>query len=135
MIFRDSELLFRGSKERLKRNVAKQGGTFPAPGTFRILWRSPYFKYGLSFRMTGFYQTTENGIRIRYRFRPAVTTALWVSIPMLFLLTFAAWEIRDGNGQSAAAVFLFSFLYPSVAAWQFVSCHKTMVRFFNIATQ
>ena len=135
MIFVEEELLFQGSKERLKRNISKKEGEFLSPGHFRMLWRSPYFKWGLSFRMTGRYETTEDGIRIRYYFRPTVMTVLWTAIPTLFLLTFAAWEIRDGNGQSAMAVFLFSLLYPTVAVWQFFGCYKIMRRFFGIATQ
>ena len=135
MIFREQELLFRGSKERLKRNISKKEGDFPAPGRFRMLWRSPYFKWGLSFRMAGCYETTEHGIRVVYQFRPTAATVLWVAIPMLLLLSFAAWEIRNGNMESAVSVSLFSLLYPMVALWQFWYCFKDMRRYFGTVTQ
>ena len=135
MIFREQELLFQGSKERLKRNISKKEGDFPAPGQFRMLWRSPYFKWGLSFRMTGRYHNTGYGIRILYRFRPTIATVLWVMIPVLFLLSFAAWEIRSGNMESAVAVSLFSLLYPMAALWQFSYCVKAMHRYFSTVTQ
>ena len=134
MIFRDSELLFRGSKERLKRNVAKQGGTFPAPGKFRILWRSAYFKWALSYRMTGQYEKTEVGFRITYRFLPSAATLLWTALPIVYLLSFALWELKDGNVDSAVAVSVFSMMYPAVVVWQFLHCHKKMRRYFEIAT-
>lgn len=134
MIFRDSELLFRGSLERLKRNVTKQGGSFPDPGTFRMVWRSPYFRWGLSFRMCGRYEKTEEGYRIRYRFLPTVVTALWTGVPVVLLWYYVFWDIRNG-GEGAAAVALFSVMYPAVALWQFVSCHKIMKRYFGVATQ
>ncbi len=134
MIFRDSELLFQGSKERLKRNVSKHGGTFPAPGNFRMLWRSNYFKWGLSFRMTGRYEKTEEGFRITYRFLPSAGTLLWTALPVAYLLFFALWELKDGNLDSAAAVAVFSLMYPAVVVWQFLRCHKEMRRYFGIAT-
>ena len=134
MIFWERELLFQGSQERLKRNIAKQGGTFPAPGTFRILWRSAYFKWGLSFRMTGQYEKTEEGFRIKYRFRPSVVTVLWTALPLAYLLNFALWELKDGNVDSAAAVSAFSLMYPVVVVWQYLHCHKKMRRYFEIVT-
>ena len=135
MIFREMELLFHGSKERLKRNVTKQGGTFPAPGQFRMLWRSSYFKWGLSYRMTAHYETEGQGIRIRYRFLPTALTLFWTALPVVFLLSFAAWELRDGNTESAAAVSLFSLMYPTVSVWQYLSCRKMMLTFFSIVTK
>lgn len=135
MIFQEEVLLFRGSKERLKRNITKMGGRFPSSGRFRMLWRSPYFKWGLSFRMTGRYERAGEGYRIAYRFLPTAATLLWVSLLTLFLLTFALWEMGNGNRDSAMAVALFSLLYPAVAIWQYVSCHRTMQRFFAVATQ
>ena len=135
MIFREEELIFRGSRERLKRNVQKRGGSFPSPGTFRLLWRSPYFKRGLTFRMYANCENVAEGYRIRYRFLPTISTALWVSIPVVLLWCYVLWEIRvGGNGQGAAAVALFSALYPAVAVWQHYSCHKTMRQFFNVTT-
>ena len=134
MIFRDSELLFRGSLERLKRNVTKQGGSFPNPGTFRMVWRSPYFKWGLAFRMDGRYEKGEGGYRIRYRFLPAGTAVLWVTIPMVLLWYYVFWDIRNGR-EGAAAVALFSLMYPAVAMWQYLSCHKAMRRFFAVQTR
>ena len=135
MIFRERELLFQGSKERLKRNIAKQGGTFPAPGTFRILWRSAYFKWGLSFRMIGWYEKTEEGFRIKYRFLPTIATLLWTGLPMILLLNFALWELKNGNADSAMAVSVFSMMYPITAVWQYSSCRKIMRRYFEIATR
>ena len=135
MIFRERVLLFRGSKDRLKRNISRQGGDFPAPGQFRIIWRSPYFKWGLSFRMTGCYEKTEQGILIRYRFRPTVPALLWVGLPVGFLLSFVLWELKNGNVDSAASVLIFSLMYPSAALWQYVSCHKIMRRYFDIVTE
>ena len=134
MIFRESELMFRGSRERLKRNVAKQGGSFPSPGTFRMLWRSPYFRWGLTFRMYGNYEKAEGGYRIHYRFLPTVVTVLWLSIPLTLLWYYVVWDIRSG-GEGAAAVALFSLMYPVVVLWQYLCCHKAMRRFFDVATQ
>ncbi len=135
MIFREEKLLFRGSKDRLKRNVSKKGGDFSAPGQFRVLWRSPYFRRGLSFRMIARYEKTEDGLLITYRFMPTVATLLWTGLLTGFFLGFALWELGNGNGESAIAVSLFSLLYPAVAVWQFFSCHKTMRRFFAVVTQ
>ena len=135
MIFREKELLFRGSKERLKRNVTKQGGYFPTPGQFRLLWRSPYFKWSLSFRMTALYKNTEDGIRITYRFLPTAATLFWLCIPVAFLLSFALWELRMGNLESSAAVSVFSLMYPAVVVRQYRSCRKMMLAFFAIETK
>lgn len=134
MIFREEELLFRGSKDRLKRNVARMGGDFPAPGQFRILWRSRYFKWGLTFRMTGSYESVMDGILIRYRFVPSAVSLLWTGLPLTFLLSFALWELADGNMDSAAAVVLFSMMYPAVAVWQYFRCRKEMYRYFSVVT-
>ena len=135
MIFREQELLFRGSKERLKRNVSKKEGEFPSPGHFRMLWRSPYFKWALSFRMTARYETSKDGIRIVYRFLPTAATLFWTCLPVVFLLCFALWELADGYWESAAAVSVFSLMYPAVMVWQFLSCRKAMRRYFGIVTQ
>ena len=134
MIFREQELLFHGSKERLKRNVSKKEGVFPSPGHFRMLWRSPYFKWGLSFRMTARYETSKDGIRIVYRFLPTAATLFWTCLPVVFLLCFALWELADGYWESAA-VSVFSLMYPAVMVWQFLSCRKAMRRYFGIVTQ
>ena len=135
MIFREEELIFRGSKERLKRNIRKQGGDFPSPGTFRLLWRSAYFRRGLAFRMDGSYEKAEEGYRIRYRFVPTPVTVLWVFVPMLLLWYYVFWDIRAGGGEGAAAVALFSGLYPAIALWQYRSCRKSVERFFSVTTQ
>ena len=134
MIFREQELVFRGSKERLKRNVQKQGGAFPAPGTFHILWCSPYFRRGLTFRMEARYEKAEEGYRIRYRFFPTLTAMLWVGVPVALLWAYVLWAIRSGAG-GAAGVALFSLMYPAVALWQYCSCHKILCRFFAKETQ
>ncbi|MBQ2855040.1 MAG: hypothetical protein IJE81_06155 [Oscillospiraceae bacterium] len=135
MIFRHQELLFRGSKERLKRNIAKMGGDFSAPGRFRLLWRSHCFKWALSFRMTAEYERSEAGIRIRYRFLPTAVTLFWSCLPVTFLMGFALWEMRDGNLDSAMAMLLLSLMYPAVLVWQYRSCHKALRRYFSIVTQ
>jgi len=135
MIFREAELFFRGSKDRLKRNVSKKGGEFPAPGRFRVLWRSPYFRRGLSFRMYGTYEKTVEGYRIVYRFLPTIGTVLWGGLPVSVLLGFALWELGNGNAESAIAVSLFSLLYPAIAVWQYFSCHRAMRQFFDVVTQ
>lgn len=134
MIFLERELLFRGSLDRLKRNVTKQGGCFPAPGTFRMIWRSPYFKWGLAFRMDSRYEKGEEGYRIRYRFLPTWSAMLWMTIPVVLLWYYVFWDFRNG-GEGALAVSLFSLLYPTVALWQYLSCHKAMRRFFAVQTQ
>lgn len=135
MIFRQQELLFRGSKERLRRNVTRKGGDFPEPGRFRLLWRSPYFKWALSFRMTAEYEKTAEGVRISYRFAPTAVTLFWTCLPVAFLMWFSLWEMKDGNLDSAMAVLLFSLMYPMVAVWQYLSCHKALRRYFSIVTQ
>ena len=134
MIFLERELLFRGSLDRLKRNVTKQGGCFPAPGTFRMIWRSPYFKWGLAFRMDSRYEKGEEGYRIRYRFLPTWSAMVWMTIPVVLLWYYVVWDFRNG-GEGVLAVALFSLLYPTVALWQYLSCHKAMRRFFAVQTQ
>ena len=99
-----------------------------------MLWRSNYFKWGLSFRMTGQYEKTEEGFRITYRFLPTAAALLWTALPVAYLMSFAFWELKDGNLDSAAAVAVFSLMYPAVVVWQFLRCHKEMRRCFEIAT-
>ena len=135
MIFREQTLLFRGSKERLKRLVSRNGGSFPGPGQFRVLWRSPYFKRGLTFRMAGRCAKTAEGIVVTYRFLPTAATLFWVGLPVCFLLAFAVWELRNGNADSALGAAAFSAMYPAVAVWQLCLCHKSMRRQFEIATR
>ena len=84
--------------------------------------------------MTGQYEKTEEGFRIKYRFRPSVVTVLWTALPLAYLLNFALWELKDGNVDSAAAVSAFSLMYPVVVVWQYLHCHKKMRRYFEIVT-
>ena len=128
-------LLFQGSRERLKRNIEKKGGTVLPERQFTLIWRSRYFRRGLSFRIRGSYERKEEGLLLTYRFVPTAVTCLWVSVPVLLLLWFALWEWGNGNFDSAAAVMLFSALYPAVAVWQAVSCHREFCRNFEVVTR
>ena len=131
---KEHELLFIGSKERLKRNIAKQDGQILDNCRFALVWRSSYFRRGLSFRIKGSYEKTEEGYLLRYRFLPTVTTILWVSVPVLFFLFFAVLEFVDGFRDTALYVILFCLMYPGIAWWQAVSCHKQFRKFFEVPT-
>lgn len=132
---KERTLLFHGSKERLRRSIQKQGGSVLPERRFRLTWRSKYFRRGLSFRIQGSYERREDGILLTYRFAPTAVTLLWVGVPVLILLSFALWECGNGNNDSAAAVALFSILYPAVALWQAHSCHQEFCRYFEVVTK
>lgn len=131
---KENTLVFVGSKERLKRNIAKQGGTV-ADNRFTLVWHSSYFRRGLSFRIRGSYERTESGYLLRYRFPPTLATVLWVSVPVLVCLGFGRSFFLEGDLDAGLSLCLFSALYPAVALWQGVSCHKQLRRFFEIRTQ
>ena len=134
-MIKENTLLFIGSKERLKRSITKQGGSLQDNCRFSLLWRSTYFRRGLTFRISGSYEKTEQGYLLRYRFLPSVATILWVAIPMLFFLFFAAGEFADGFRDTALYVCLFCLMYPGIALWQAVSCHKQFRKYFSIITK
>ena len=128
------KFLFVGSKERLKRKIEKHEGTVLDQCRFRLVWRSSYFRRGLSFQIKGNYEKTGNGYLLRYRFVPTAMTILWVSIPMLICIAFAFHFLIASNADAAGALLLFSLLYPTIALWQAVSCHKQFRKDFEIAT-
>ena len=134
-LLKEQELHFIGSKERLKRSITKQDGKILDGCRFTLLWRSLYFRRGLTFRIRGTYEKTENGYLLRYRFLPSVATILWVSVPVLFFLFFAAGEFVRSFRDTALYVFLFCLMYPGIALWQAVSCHKQFRRFFEVPTR
>lgn len=127
-------LLFRGSKERLKRNVARCGGTFPENQHFEIVWRSRYFRRGLAYRFRCRYEKAEEAYRITYTCVPTIGTLLWIVLLAGGLLIFALQECFAGHYESAAAVGTFSLLYPGLAIWQGYSCHREFRCFFSVAT-
>lgn len=129
---RERTLLFIGSKERLKRSITKQGGELLDHCRFTLLWRSTYFRRGLTFRIRGSYEKTEEGYLLRYRFQP---TFARVSVPVLFFLFFAVLEFVDGFRDSTLYVCLFCLMYPAIALWQSVSCHKQFRKFFEVPTR
>ena len=131
---KENTLLFIGSKERLKRRITKQGGSLQGNCRFTLLWRSSYFRWGLSFQIKGSYEKTEEGYLLQYRFRPTVATVLWVAIPMLFFLLFATGEFVDGSWDTTLYVCLFCLMYPAIALWQAVSCHRQFRQFFEVET-
>lgn len=135
MIFREQELLFRGSRERLKRSILRKEGALLENCRFYLLWRSRYFRRGLAFRIQGSYEKTADGFLLSYRFVPTLAAILWILIPMAFFLAFAGWELRNGNPDGAAAVALYSILYPAVALWQAAACHREFCRYFQVATK
>ena len=134
-LLKEQELHFIGSKERLKRSILKQDGKILDGCHFALLWRSSYFRRGLTFRISGSYEKTEQGYLLRYRFLPTVTTILWVSLPVLFFLFFAAGEFVKGFRDTALYVFLFCLMYPAITLWQAASCHKQFRRFFEVPTR
>ena len=132
---RARHLLFQGSKERLKRNIARFGGLVSANQQFEIVWRSKLFRRSLSYRIRGSYDKTETGYQLRYTFCPTLPTILWVSIPMLYLQYFALQMYLGGDFDAAVAAALYSLLFPGVALWQGLACHKDFQRHFLIATK
>ena len=58
-------LLFQGSKERLKRSVARCGGTFLEKQNFEIVWRSKYFQRGLAYRFRCRFEKRMRLIKLR----------------------------------------------------------------------
>lgn len=128
-------LLFRGSRERLKRCIQRKGGSILPERNFSLLWKSRYFKWGLSFRIRGSYTYQEDGILISYRFLPSLWTVLWVCMPLIFLLGFAFQEYIRGDYDSAGAVALYTLIFPGAAFWQAVRCHKEFCRYFQTATK
>ena len=134
-LLKEQKLHFIGSKERLKCNITKQGGSLQENCRFTLLWRSTYFRRGLTFRIRGSYEKTEEGYLLRYRFQPTFATILWVSVPVLFFLFFAVLEFVDGFRDSTLYVCLFCLMYPAIALWQSVSCHKQFRKFFEVPTR
>jgi len=128
-------LLFRGSKERLKRSVVRCGGTFLENQNFEIVWRSRYFRRGLAYRFRCRYEKTDEAYQITYTCVPTVATFLRVLILTGGLLFFAAQECLDGYDESALAVSLFSLLYPGLAIWQGNHCQKEFCKTFSPATR
>ena len=128
------ELLFVGSKERLKRKIEKHEGTVLDQCRFRLVWRSGYFRRGLSFQIKGSYEKTEGGYLLRYRFVPTVMTMLWVSVPALTCIGFAVYFWMVSNADAAAALLLYSLLHPAIALWQAASCHKQFRKSFEVVT-
>ena len=130
---KERTLLFQGSKERLKRNVARCGGKFLENQQFEILWRSKYFRRGLAYCFRCRYEKTDAAYRIVYTCVPTIGSVLRVALLTGGLLYFAVQECLAGYYESAAAVSLFSLLYPGIAIWQGYGCHKEFRRFFSIA--
>ena len=131
---KERTLIFRGSKERLKRNVAKCGGIFQENQCFEIVWRSNYFRRGLAYRFHCCYEKAEDAYRITYACVPTMGTLLWIVLLTGGLLLFAVQECAAGYYESAMGVSLFSMLYPALAVWQGVSCRKAFCRFFSVVT-
>lgn len=131
---KEKVLFFRGSKERLKRNITKCAGTLRENQRFEIVWRSKYFRWGLSYRFRCRYEKVEEGYRITYSCAPTVGTFLWVGILFGALLIFALQECISRDYESAVGVGVVSLLYPGVAVWQVHSCHREFRRFFSVAT-
>lgn len=131
---KEKTMLFRGSKDRLKRNISRVGGTVLENQRFEIVWRSKCFRRGLAYRFRCRYEKAEEGYRITYTFRPTGITVLWMGLLMGYLQTFVVLEGISGNYESAAAVGVFSLLYPFLAIWQGRSCHKEFLSFFQVVT-
>lgn len=127
-------LLFQGSKERLKRSVARCGGTFLENQNFEIVWRSKYFQRGLAYRFRCRYEKTDEAYQITYTCVPTAGTFLRMLLLTGGLLLFAVQECAAGYYESAMGVCLFSMLYPALAVWQGVSCRKAFCRFFSVVT-
>ena len=134
-LIKEQQLLFVGSKERLKRNIAKQEGAILENSCFTLIWRSSYFRRGLAFRIKGSYEKTEKGYLLHYRFLPTIATILWVSVPVLIFLGFGVTFFFDADVDAGIAISLFSLLYPAIALWQAASCHKRFRRFFEVSTR
>ena len=128
-------LLFQGSKERLKRNIARLGGVVSADRQFELIWRSRLFFRCLSYRIRGSYDKTETGYQLRYTFRPTLPTILWVGSPMLYLQYFALRMYLDCDLDAAMAAALYSLIFPGITLWQGLACHKDFRQHFLIATK
>lgn len=131
---KEKTLLFRRSKERLKRNVARYGGTFPESQCFEIVWRSKYFRRGLAYRFYCRYEKANEAYRIKYICTPTMGTLIWIILLTGGLLAFALWECLAGYYDSAVSVSLFSMLYPGLAVWQWHSCRKEFCKAFSVST-
>ena len=130
-------VLFQGSRERLRRMVARYHGVFLDNQEFEIPWQSVCYKplHRRTFRIRCRYEKEDIGYRITYRITPSGWSWLRIAAVSGLWIWAAVWAWDPAEPAGTIAALALAAVGILTDFWQLRDCEEEFLRRFTAVTK